>query len=44
MSGAVKTVCEYEQVGTLVKLLRSSGHHGFPVVARGGGAHPHSEP
>ena len=37
MSGAVKTVCELEQVGTIVKLLRSSGHHGFPVVARGGG-------
>ena len=37
MSAAVKTVCELEQVGTIVKLLRSSSHHGFPVVARGGG-------
>jgi len=37
MAKGVKTVCELEQVGTLVKLLRGTTHHGFPVVARGGG-------
>ena len=39
MATDVKTVCELEQVGTLIKLLRTTSHHGFPVVARGGGAH-----
>lgn len=37
MSAPVKTISEVEQVGTLVKLLRSTTHHGFPVVSRGGG-------
>ncbi len=38
MSADVKAVHEVEQVGTLLKLLRSSTHHGFPVVASGGGS------
>ena len=37
MAGGVRTVCELEQVGTLVKLLRSTTHHGFPVTKSGGG-------
>ena len=40
MATDVKTVCELEQVGTLLKLLRATTHHGFPVVARGGGGAP----
>ena len=37
MAREVKTVSEYEQVGTLLKLLRHTAHHGFPVTAGGGG-------
>ena len=37
MAQGVRTVCELEQVGTLLKLLQTTSHHGFPVAARGGG-------
>ena len=37
MATGVRTVGELERVGTLVKLLKSTTHHGFPVTARGGG-------
>ena len=37
MESSVRTVQEHEQVGTLLKLLRTTSHHGFPVAARGGG-------
>uniref|UniRef100_A0A7S2GNI2 Chloride channel protein n=1 Tax=Haptolina brevifila TaxID=156173 RepID=A0A7S2GNI2_9EUKA len=37
MASGVRTVCELEQVGTLVKLLRTTSHHGFPVTKSGGG-------
>lgn len=37
MAGAVRTVSEHEQVGTLLKLLKTSKHHGFPVAKSGGG-------
>jgi len=37
MAGSVRTVSEHEQVGTLLKLLRTTNHHGFPVAAHGGG-------
>ena len=38
MAAPVRSICELEQVGTLVKLLRHTKHNGFPVVAKGGGA------
>ena len=37
MASSVRTVCEVEQVGTLLKMLRSTTHHGFPVTKNGGG-------
>ena len=36
MSTSVKSVCELEQVGTLIKLLRTTTHNGFPVALTGG--------
>jgi CBS domain. len=37
MPRPIRTVAEYEQVGNLLKVLRTTSHHGFPVAARGGG-------
>ena len=37
MAPAVRTVSEVEQVGTLLKLLRKTSHHGYPVTRVGGG-------
>ena len=38
MSQSVVCISEFEKVGTLVRLLKTTPHHGFPVLAfRGGG-------
>ena len=37
MATDVRTISELEAVGTIVKLLRQTNHHGFPVTAHGGG-------